>query len=73
MRKEKTGLNRNKAFWFLIITPTILVLSSIFTDIDKDIVASYCFFCFSTITAILGTKANDTYNKFKYGDKKDDE
>lgn len=62
---NKTGLNRNKAFWFLIITPAALVLASIFKEIDAEIVSSYCFFCFSTITAILGTKANDTFQKYK--------
>ncbi len=56
-----TKLSRKKAFWFSIVTPAILVLASIFTDINYNIVSSYCLFCTSVIGMILGTKANDVY------------
>lgn len=58
-----TKLGRKKAFWFLIITPSLLVLASVFTEINQDIVSNYLLFCSGIISLILGTKANDTYQK----------
>lgn len=63
----RTGFNRNKAFWFLILSPFILIIASLFKELNTEVLTSYFFFCFSVISAILGTKANDTYQKFKKG------
>lgn len=64
-----TNLKRKNAFWFLILTPSAIVLLSLFSNISEvniyNIINAYLIFCFSVLTTILGTKANDTIQKFK--------
>ncbi len=65
MNFSKTGLSRVKAFWFCLITPFLIVLSSFIFEVNADVITSYFMLCFTVITAILGSKANDTIQNFK--------
>ena len=57
----KTGLNRNKAFWFLLLTSFIISMIALFTVnvVNGNIVSSYLLFCTSIMGFIMGTKSID--------------
>lgn len=68
MKKQEittTNLSRKKAFWFLIFSSAIITFYSIYKNLDTTVVSSYLTFSFAVISMILGTKANDTIQKFK--------
>ena len=68
MPNTSTGLDRKKAFWFCMITCFLFVLMSMFlelTDNKVKIITGYYTLCGTVIGFILGTKANDTYQKYK--------
>lgn len=63
-----TGFKRKYAFWFLIMSATLLTLFSGVLNISDSTISGYFNVCIFVITALLGSKANDTIQKFK-GDK----
>ena len=61
-----TKLDRKKMFWFCILTCFALVLTSLFVELSDNkvsILTTYFTLCGTVIGLILGTKANDTYQK----------
>lgn len=61
-----TRLDRKKMFWFCILTCFGLVLTTLFVDLTDNkvsILTGYFTLCGTVIGLILGTKANDTYQK----------
>ncbi len=65
MNITETGLNRKRAFWFLLITAFLSTMVAMFTNgvVNADIVNAYLIFCGSIMSIIMGAKTVD--NSFK--------
>ena len=65
MEVTETGLNRKRAFWFLLITSFLISMVALFTKnvVNGDVVNAYLIFCGSIMSFIMGAKTID--NSFK--------
>ena len=62
----KTNFYRKYLIWFFAVSPFLILLLTLTTDrITERNFETYCFFVLTFSGLILGTKINDTVQKFK--------
>ena len=73
-QNTETRFKRKYLIWFFSFSPFLILTFSIFSDrITERNFETYCYFCLTFAGLIIGSKINDTVQKFKLDTKKDNQ
>ena len=61
----RSFLKTRMAFWFCLIAPFVITIISFFKSPNESIALGFFSLCTICLTAIVGNKANTTYQKSK--------